>query len=137
MREQSAQIVQSSLDSSRIALLVNLVNRRGACACGRVPSTFTEHMTTNLLRVSTVLDRFPVCRSTLYMQVQAGSFPPPVSIGRRSVAWLADEVQAVVRARASGVDDKQLVRLVRDLVVARSSFMSQLTPTSSAQGSAS
>jgi len=38
-------------------------------------------------------------RSSLYNGVAAGTFPSPVAIGTRSVAWVSDEVDAWIESR--------------------------------------
>jgi len=40
-------------------------------------------------------------RSTIYSAIAARSFPPPVKIGVRGVAWVASEVEAWIAARIS------------------------------------
>lgn len=38
-------------------------------------------------------------RSTIYANVKAGTFPPPVRIGARAVAWRLADVEAWLEAR--------------------------------------
>jgi prophage regulatory protein len=38
-------------------------------------------------------------RSTIYAAVKAGTFPPPVRIGARAVAWRVSEVEQWLEAR--------------------------------------
>lgn len=40
-------------------------------------------------------------KSTLYDYLQAGTFPPPVKLSARSVAWRLSEVQAWIDSRVS------------------------------------
>lgn len=49
-----------------------------------------------LLRLPDVLARIPVCRATWYAGVRSGRFPASVSLGGRSVAWRASEIDSVV-----------------------------------------
>ncbi|WP_343516930.1 helix-turn-helix transcriptional regulator [Klebsiella quasivariicola] len=50
-----------------------------------------------LIDLKTVLDIYPVSRSTLYRQIKTGAFPELVQIGARRVAWRQEEVQAHIR----------------------------------------
>lgn len=51
----------------------------------------------SLLRLPAVLALIPVSRASWYAGVKSGRFPQPVSIGRRSVAWRASDIQVIVR----------------------------------------
>lgn len=46
------------------------------------------------LREPDVLKRVPFSKPTLYRQIKEGSFPAPVKVGTRAVAWLAHEIDA-------------------------------------------
>ena len=60
----------------------------------------SEHsITTRLLRRPQVLERVPVSETTLWRYVKAGTFPRPVRLGKNSVAWRADDVNAWIDAR--------------------------------------
>ena len=47
-----------------------------------------------LLRLPEVESRTSLRKSTIYAAIRAGTFPPPVMVGARSVAWRASEVDA-------------------------------------------
>ncbi len=49
-------------------------------------------MATTILRLPTVKARTGLSRSTIYLRVAEGSFPPPVSLGGRAVGWVEAEV---------------------------------------------
>jgi prophage regulatory protein len=49
-----------------------------------------------LLRLPEVLRLFPVSRSAWYFGVRSGTYPSPVRIGARSVAWRLRDVQALI-----------------------------------------
>jgi prophage regulatory protein len=38
-------------------------------------------------------------RSSIYMQIKTGQFPPPVKLGGRAVGWVEDEILAWARDR--------------------------------------
>ena len=52
-----------------------------------------------LLRLPRVKERTGFRKSHIYALIRRGDFPPPVRIGRRSVAWDASAVDAWVRER--------------------------------------
>lgn len=46
-----------------------------------------------LIKLIDVKNTTGLARSTIYKYVANGSFPKPVSLGRKSVAWVESEVQ--------------------------------------------
>jgi prophage regulatory protein len=50
-------------------------------------------MTHTMLRLPAVRARTGLSRSTIYLRVADGSFPLPVKLGGRAVAWLEAEIQ--------------------------------------------
>lgn len=54
-----------------------------------------------LLRLPDVISRTGRSRSRIYSDLQTGSFPKPINIGPRAVAWLEDEIDAWIRARVA------------------------------------
>jgi prophage regulatory protein len=49
-------------------------------------------MVTSILRLPAVKVRTGLSRSTIYLRIAEGSFPPPVSLGGRAVGWIESEV---------------------------------------------
>jgi prophage regulatory protein len=47
-----------------------------------------------LLRLPGVVKQTGLRRAAIYARIAEGSFPPPVKIGTRAVAWPESEVQA-------------------------------------------
>jgi predicted DNA-binding transcriptional regulator AlpA len=72
-----------------------------------------------LLRRREVEARTGLRTSTLYERLATGTFPKPVRINARAVAWLASEVDAIVRAHVRGLDLDSIARLVADLAAQR------------------
>jgi prophage regulatory protein len=73
-----------------------------------------------LLREPSVTSLTGKSRSTLWNDIKAGTFTPPVHIGSgRSVGWPASEVTAINRARIAGKSDDEIRRLVRSLIDSR------------------
>lgn len=62
-------------------------------------------MNQKLLRLPEVKSLTGLSRSTIYLQVTRGSFPKPVLIGKRSVAWVesevADHIDALIEKRGA------------------------------------
>lgn len=55
--------------------------------------------TERLLRLPEVRHRVALSRSSIYDRIKAGTFPPPVRIGARAVAWPESRVEAWIRER--------------------------------------
>lgn len=53
----------------------------------------------DLMRLPDVMAKTGLRRSTLYAMIRKGTFPAPVSLGDRAVAWPRSLVQAFVDAR--------------------------------------
>ena len=61
------------------------------------------------LRLPEVLARTGLSRSTIYVRLDQGRFPRPVSLGGRAVGWIESEVDEWIRERIdeSRVGDSQ------------------------------
>ena len=53
----------------------------------------------NFLRLSDVMKRTGLSRSTIYLNIKNGNFPRNISIGARSVGWLESEINAWMQNR--------------------------------------
>ena len=51
-----------------------------------------DHAESSFLKLNDVLKIIPMSRSSLYLLIQDGRFPKPIKIGKRSVFWIAKEV---------------------------------------------
>ena len=56
-------------------------------------------MVTTILRLPTVKARTGLSRSTIYLRIAEGNFPPPISLGARAVGWIETEVNDWVARR--------------------------------------
>jgi prophage regulatory protein len=56
----------------------------------------------SFMRQPAVMERTGLRESTLYKEIQEGSFPSPVPISERCVAWRADQIDAWCLAKAEG-----------------------------------
>lgn len=52
-----------------------------------------------LWRLPRVRQEIPVSRSTIYAWVAAGTFPAPLQLGLRCVAWRAEDVLAFIDSK--------------------------------------
>jgi prophage regulatory protein len=76
-------------------------------------------MQNQLIRLPRVREFGARSRSTIYSQIAAGEFVPPVKIGARAVAWPLVEVEALNAARIAGKTTEEIKALVVELVAAR------------------
>jgi prophage regulatory protein len=58
-----------------------------------------EHTPTRYLRVRQVLDRVPICRTTLWRWSSEGHFPKPHQLSENVTAWRESDVEAWLRSR--------------------------------------
>ena len=56
-------------------------------------------MSEKFLRLSEVQHRVPYSRSTIYLKVSRGEFPPPINLGARAVGWLESDIDAWIAMR--------------------------------------
>jgi prophage regulatory protein len=54
-----------------------------------------------LLRLDIVEDRTGIKRSTIYTGVKAKTFPAPVRIGARAMAWREEDIERFIASRPS------------------------------------
>ncbi len=63
-------------------------------------------MSNRLLRFPAVSERVGLRRSAIYLGIKAGTFPAPVSIGKRAVAWRESDIQAWIESRQLAIEAK-------------------------------
>lgn len=68
-----------------------------------------------LIRLSEVLNRCPISRSTLYKQIKAGLFPRPVQISDNCVAWIESEIDKILLVKITAFDREQIKNLSESL----------------------
>jgi prophage regulatory protein len=66
-----------------------------------------------LLRFTDVSGRVGLRHSAIYDAIRKGTFPRPVSLGRKAVAWLESEVDAWINARIAERDAAMLSKRPR------------------------
>lgn len=62
---------------------------------------------TRLIRLDEVKRRTGFKKSSIYNRVAEGTFPRPVNLGARAVAWVEDEVQEWIDSRISERDKRR------------------------------
>ena len=63
-----------------------------------------------ILRRKKVETRTGLSRSTIYLRIQEGTFPRPISLGARAVGWLEHEIEAWLASCIEKRDSDQEVR---------------------------
>ena len=53
----------------------------------------------SILRLPEVKSRTGLPRSTIYLRISQGTFPFPISLGARSVGWIASEIEEWISHR--------------------------------------
>ena len=51
------------------------------------------HQQQTLLRQPRVTERTGIPRSSIYAAIRAGTFPAPIKIGERAVAWVSTDIE--------------------------------------------
>jgi prophage regulatory protein len=62
---------------------------------------------TRLIRLDEVKRRTGFQKSSIYNRVAEGTFPRPVNLGARAVAWVEDEIQEWIDSRISERDKRR------------------------------
>ncbi|MYG37426.1 MAG: AlpA family transcriptional regulator [Gemmatimonadetes bacterium] len=63
------------------------------------PIKRSTHPPTRFLRLPEVMARTGLSRSTIYVRLEEGRFPRPVSLGGRAVGWIESEIEEWMRNR--------------------------------------
>jgi prophage regulatory protein len=61
----------------------------------------------SLIRLPEVERRTSHSCSEIYKRMHAGTFPRPVKIGRRAVAWVEEEIDRYVKAKIAARDQPE------------------------------
>ena len=51
-------------------------------------------MAIDILRLPDVKSRTGLSKSTIYLRISDGQFPPPISLGARAVGWIKSDIDA-------------------------------------------
>jgi len=60
-------------------------------------------MSERFLRLAEVQRRVPYSRSSIYLKIARGEFPPPINLGARAVAWLESDIDEWIASRVAKV----------------------------------
>jgi prophage regulatory protein len=66
-------------------------------------------MTQKVLRRPAVVAKTGESTSTIYEKMARGEFPRPIRLGKRSVGWIEDELDAYIAKRIAERDHSQRV----------------------------
>lgn len=58
-------------------------------------------MTERILRLPAVKTLTGRCRSAIYNDIKAGTFPPPIKLGARASGWLESEIAEWIAAKTA------------------------------------
>ena len=61
---------------------------------------------TAILKLPQVIEATGLGRTSIYMKIKEGVFPPPITLSMRSVGWLENQVQEFIKQRVSLSNDK-------------------------------
>ncbi len=75
--------------------------------------------TVHIIRKPEVLQQFGFSRSTLYLRINNGLIPPPISLGGRAVGWLSNEIDSTLNAMVAGKTETEIKALIVELVELR------------------
>ena len=56
-------------------------------------------MASTILRLPAVITRTGLSRSTIYLFISNGTFPPSLALGSRAVGWLESDIEAWLISR--------------------------------------
>ncbi len=58
--------------------------------------------TTRLLKLPSVLERYPVSKTEWYRKIKNGTAPAAIRLSARSVAWLESDIDKFIAALSTG-----------------------------------
>jgi prophage regulatory protein len=59
------------------------------------------------VRLPTILEHFPVGRSTWWAGVKTGRYPKPVKLGPQTTAWRAQDIRRLIESHAGATSAPQ------------------------------
>ena len=78
-------------------------------------------MVYSIIRLTQVQLETGLSKSTIYLRIKEGLFPPPIPLGRRARGWPISEVTTINKARAAQASEPQIKALVLKLIEERNS----------------
>jgi prophage regulatory protein len=74
-----------------------------------------------LLKRPCVTNASTLSKTALYESIKRGTFPPPIKLAKRCVAWPKLEVDKWLFAKYAGYTDQQMRELIQSMLAARTS----------------
>lgn len=65
-------------------------------------------MSKRLIRITEVMDRTGLARSTVYKYISEGIFPKPIKLGSRAVAWVESEIETWIKNSIERRDEEAM-----------------------------
>ena len=72
-------------------------------------------MEVEIIRLPEVSRTTGLARSTIYLRIEQGLLPKPVSLGGKAVGWPATEISQINAARIAGKSNEEIKNLVDEL----------------------
>ena len=72
-------------------------------------------MSLRIFRLPQVILNTGLARSTVYLRIEQGLLPKPVSLGGKAVGWPASEISQINGARIAGKSNEEIKRVVDEL----------------------
>ena len=72
-------------------------------------------MEIEIIRLPEVSRTTGLARSTIYLRIEQGLLPKPVSLGGKAVGWPATEISQINAARIAGKSNEEIKNLVNEL----------------------
>ena len=72
-----------------------------------------------------VIQRTGFSKSTIYNKINAGIFPPSISVGLRAMAFIGSEFDGYLNALIQGKSNEQIKELITELVKQRTGEQAQ------------
>lgn len=73
-------------------------------------------MEPDIIRLPEVSRTTGLARSTIYLRIEQGLLPKPVSLGGKAVGWPASEISQINNARIAGKSNEEISVLVQKLM---------------------
>ena len=79
-------------------------------------------MELQILRLPQVVQATGLARSTIYLRIDQGLLPKPISLGGKAVGWPLDDIIKIISARIAGCSDQEITELVKKIEIERKTF---------------
>ena len=84
-----------------------------------------QNLQISIKRKSEVIARLGIGRSTLQTRINEGIFPPPISLGGRSVGWLEHEINEAIAALLLNKSHSEIQSRITNIVDRRTEIAQQ------------